>query len=260
MTGADDTAVKPFGIGPVLASGIRAGFTRFWLYVPLALIIYVPTVAVFLLIPPSDPPALFYEISSVDSIVLMFCRCFMTLAATIGVVASVGGRRLTVAQVLFALIPRLGVMAVTAALLTGIFFVFVAVPLVDPTTYLTWIAFIPYTITTVVLWVALPAVAMERVGPFGSLRRSWSLTKGHRWSVFGIVLIIDVVNISVVLFFELFLLAAFGFQSPALFLVVYFFVEATLFMIYSIAAAYSYVYLKVSKEGPDIDDLARVFA
>ena len=250
----------PFGIGTVLVAGARALFGRPGVYLPLALIIYAPVVAVFLLIPPSDPSALFYDITSIDSIVLLFCSCTMSLAATVVVVAEVRGRRLSVVQVFLALIPRLGVMAVTCGLVTVIFFTFVAATMFSPVISVPLILFIPYLATTVVLWVAIPAVAVERIGPLTSLNRSRVLTKGHRWSVFGLVLIIDVVHVGIVLVFELFVLPVFGFQIPVVFFVLYFLFEAFLYMIYSVVAAYSYVYLKISKDGPDIDDLVRVFA
>jgi len=34
--------------------------------------------------------------------------------------------------------------------------------------------------------VALPACVVEKLGPIGSLKRSWTLTKGHRWKLFAI--------------------------------------------------------------------------
>lgn len=39
-----------------------------------------------------------------------------------------------------------------------------------------------------VIWLALPVAAAERVGPFGSLRRSQEITKGARWTSVGVVL------------------------------------------------------------------------
>jgi len=39
-------------------------------------------------------------------------------------------------------------------------------------------------------WVAIPAVVIERTDVFASLSRSWSLTRGRRWAVFGIILIV----------------------------------------------------------------------
>jgi len=41
-------------------------------------------------------------------------------------------------------------------------------------------------------WVALPACVVERLGPIASLKRSAALTRGHRWPVFALSLVITV--------------------------------------------------------------------
>src|SRR5260370_360355 len=40
------------------------------------------------------------------------------------------------------------------------------------------------------MWsVATPACVVERLGPFRSMARSRALTKGHRWKIFGLLLL-----------------------------------------------------------------------
>jgi hypothetical protein len=49
---------------------------------------------------------------------------------------------------------------------------------------------VPGLILATIWFVALPACIVERLGPRRSLRRSLQLTKGHRWKVFGLVLLL----------------------------------------------------------------------
>jgi len=43
------------------------------------------------------------------------------------------------------------------------------------------------------MWfVATPACVVERLGPFRSMGRSRQLTKGHRWKIFGTIVLIFV--------------------------------------------------------------------
>lgn len=51
---------------------------------------------------------------------------------------------------------------------------------------------IPGVIIFTVLAVAWPVAVVERVSPIAALKRSATLTKGHRWSVFGIFLLIAI--------------------------------------------------------------------
>ena len=45
---------------------------------------------------------------------------------------------------------------------------------------------VPGAIMACALFVAAPAAVVERLGPVAALERSWQLTKGHRWNIFGV--------------------------------------------------------------------------
>ena len=47
------------------------------------------------------------------------------------------------------------------------------------------------------LFVAVPACVVERLGPFKSMGRSAWLTKGHRWKIFGLLFLIWLVSLMV---------------------------------------------------------------
>ena len=125
---------------------------------------------------------------------------------------------------------------------------------------LIWLGFslliIPDLILYTMWFVALPACVVERLGPWSSLRRSRELTKGHRWKLFGLAL----------------LLIIGGFGSPFLqFALTAVDADAIVALIgrliwnglwvsfASTVVAVAYHDLRVAKEGVDIDQIAGVF-
>lgn len=57
--------------------------------------------------------------------------------------------------------------------------------------------FVPGLILAVMWAVAVPALIMEKRGVFASLQRSRDLTRGHRWSIFGLLVVWFVISIIV---------------------------------------------------------------
>src|SRR5262249_11920748 len=56
------------------------------------------------------------------------------------------------------------------------------------------------------MWfVAVAACVVERRGPFGSMGRSSRLTKGHRWRIFGLLILLFLVSIIASILIELIL-------------------------------------------------------
>ncbi|HWE73914.1 MAG TPA: hypothetical protein VG328_12190 [Stellaceae bacterium] len=105
-------------------------------------------------------------------------------------------------------------------------------------------------------YVALPACVMERTGPIESLSRSGQLTKGHRWRVFGVVVVIVVVSMIVGGLLEVVSVAVGGVVAGT---VVNFVWNAFYAAYNSVAIAVIYHDLRVVKEGIDIDRIAAVF-
>jgi uncharacterized membrane protein len=105
--------------------------------------------------------------------------------------------------------------------------------------------------------VAVPALVQERLGVFGSMARSRDLTKGSRWALFGLFVILLVASIAI----ELALgtaSALFGGGVPGA--VVDALVTSVTSMVMSIAAAVSYVELRQVREGTSVDELAEIFS
>ncbi|MER8388363.1 hypothetical protein NKJ46_05680 [Mesorhizobium sp. M0166] len=105
--------------------------------------------------------------------------------------------------------------------------------------------------------VAVPALVQERLGVFGSMARSRDLTKGSRWALFGLflILIIAVVTIQLALGAAI---ALFG--GGMVGAVVDALVTSVTSMVMSIATAVSYVELRQVKEGTSVEELSQIFS
>jgi hypothetical protein len=132
---------------------------------------------------------------------------------------------------------------------------------------------IPVIILYLMWFVATPACVLERLGPFGSMGRSRALTKGHRWRIFGLILVILIpalivagviaavmaglgisVNLRIGVFFDLSrTLNTVAAQVVSLIW------TAIWTAFYAILVAVAYHDLRVAKEGVDTEQIAAVF-
>lgn len=115
---------------------------------------------------------------------------------------------------------------------------------------------VPGIIAAVMLWVAIPVAVVERPGVIESLKRSADLTKGYRWSIFGIFIVIGIILIVISFVLSLVLLSVAGFTVYSIGLWV---IQALFSAFSATAAAVGYYFLRSTKEGVDIGDIAKVF-
>jgi len=120
----------------------------------------------------------------------------------------------------------------------------------------TLLLIVPGLMMMAAFYVALPACVMEGLGPFQSMSRSAALTKGHRWKVFGVYLVValiaGIVGSVINLIITLSIAPMAGLISGL--------VWNLLTTAYnSIAIAVMYHDLRVLKDGIDIDRIAAVF-
>jgi hypothetical protein len=127
------------------------------------------------------------------------------------------------------------------------------------------ILIVPGAIAACTLYVAIPVCVIEKHGVFSSLGRSVALTKGNRWAIFGLLLLVGavglIVNFSLTYIVPL-QLAAPGqirAQLTLVLLVIRFawLIVATAFG--AVLATVVYHDLRAAKEGFDADKLAAVF-
>jgi len=123
-----------------------------------------------------------------------------------------------------------------------------------------WLGFLLLIVPALILmtrwYIAVPACVVERLGVRASMKRSADLTRGHRWKVFGAVILLTIgaaiANQTVTAS-----LTAMGGQTMGL---------VGSLIIQSITGAFSAIFvvvtyyeLRVAKEGVDIDQIASVF-
>ncbi len=114
---------------------------------------------------------------------------------------------------------------------------------------------VPGLILLSMYFVALPACVVEGLGPFQSMGRSADLTRGHRWKIFGIWVVLWLVQVIVgavlitILTVGNNVVAVIGQAAWDTFMGAY----------QSIVVAVTYHDLRVTKEGVDIDHIASVF-
>jgi hypothetical protein len=107
------------------------------------------------------------------------------------------------------------------------------------------------------MWfVAVAACVVERRGAFGSIGRSRELTKGHRWKIFGLVLLLFIVSSMVSVLVGLILRPAGSMIVTFLGNLVWSAISGAYF---ATTVAVSYHDLRVAKEGIDIEQIASVF-
>jgi hypothetical protein len=124
------------------------------------------------------------------------------------------------------------------------------------------VIFVVFAIVGLRLWVTVPAIAVERPGVFAALRRSWNLSRGHAWRLFGVFLVMwaGTLAMSVVTGIVIGVLAVFGgvtgiVVGQGLNLLVSMVANA----LFAVAAAVAYVELRRAKEGFGLEDIAAVF-
>ena len=107
----------------------------------------------------------------------------------------------------------------------------------------------------VIWWVFVPAIVAENAGPVGCFGRSRSLTKGHRWGIFGILLLVTLANILAGLLLQFLGLLGVPLLASILNAIVSLFFAA----LSAVLSAVGYYYLRAEKEGFGVTDLAGVF-
>ncbi len=115
---------------------------------------------------------------------------------------------------------------------------------------------VPGLILLTMWFVGTPVCVVEQRGPWASLRRSAELTKGHRWKIFGLILVLIVVSALVSPLIDL-VLNAIGGKTLALIGELIW--NGVWGAFYGIAAVVAYHDLRVAKEGVDIEQIAAVF-
>jgi len=115
---------------------------------------------------------------------------------------------------------------------------------------------VPGMILAMMWYVGTPVCVVEQKGPLASLGRSSELTKGHRWKIFGMVLLLLIIA-GIVGAIVVALLAITG--SSVLITLGTLVWNGVWGAFYAIFGVVTYHDLRVAKEGVDTDQIASVF-
>lgn len=130
--------------------------------------------------------------------------------------------------------------------------------------FFTCLLIIPGIIALIMLWVAVPVAVVERPGIWASVTRSRELTKGYRWHLFGLILILVILSSVIGGVIN----GAVGFGvgffpgseiSSTVALVIHAIVQAFSSALLAVAGAVAYHDLRIAKEGASAEQIAAVF-
>ncbi len=254
----DSSATPPslgggsFSVGQVLKRTFNTFFANIVPFCVLALILYLPSLLLgFGSMGDLETGTAVPQYSAADfavmavSVVLSY---ILIGALVYGTVQHLTGRSASIGDIigrgLSRVIPVI-VIAILLSLVVGIGFALLVIPGI---------------FLIVVYSVVIPAAVVERPGIIGSFKRSWELTKGYRWPVLGLLLILFV--ILVVFSFVVGAaggIAFFFLNSLPLLLVFNYVISAISGAFASVTIAVLYHDLRVAKEGVSSEQIAAVF-
>ncbi len=252
-------AATDFRAGRVMARSFSTLFRNIVPFGLLALVLTSPTYVYHILTGSGDPLA--EEVGlSVEPFIIFVAEILLgyivTAALVYGTIQDLRNERASVGDCLSKglslMFPVLGV-AIVSGLLTG----------------LATLAFvIPGIIVAIMLWVVIPVAVVEQRG-LESLPRSAELTKGYRWPIFFLFLMLFVILIGVGMVMGVIATAIMaagmdssgGFSTPALtgLIATEWIISAFISALSAVLAAVTYHDLRVAKEGADTSQIAAVF-
>jgi hypothetical protein len=121
---------------------------------------------------------------------------------------------------------------------------------------------VPFCFLLSIWYVAVPAAVMERVGAVGSLKRSQELTRGSRWLIFALLVIIYLLGVIVSGIVQVSILAAVA-HTPRSLLIVELLgqlASVVVGLLGNMMTTVAYCELRGIKEGVTPDDLGEIFA
>ena len=253
--------VTEFSVGDILRTSFSLYFGNLPTFLPLSLIVFLPSFAVVLLLdsstvnspvqfdPRVDDPrtsdlAGFFVVGMRESIVELICSVWLQAGLAFGVVRHLRGGEPGFVETFYQSVRML----LPAALVALIVAIATALGL--------FLLIVPGIIIALVLWVAVPAAVVERSG-VRALGRSAELTNGYKGQIFGLALILFVFRLAVTSV----VLALWGIVTtdPVLSYLVLGFCVVVTSGIWATATSVTYHDLRVLREGVDTQVVARVF-
>lgn len=238
-----------FGVGAVLGTGFRVYARNIIPFTLITALVYLPMI-IWTYVTFSDDHLSLAQIQHwqyAEPLVKLVLGSFVSATLTYGVVKELQGERATIGACIATgfkrMLPALGVgIATGLAVVVG-----------------TILLIIPGLMALCILYVATPASVIEKPGVFGALRRSGELTKGYRWQIFGLVLLLFILGWGAVKILESAFTPMATMHQVRTFALGAIGLDVLLTALGSVIAAVAYTMLRGEKEGTSANDLASVF-
>ncbi len=237
-----------FGIGNVLATGFRIWAKNFIPFMVITALLYSPAIVWNL-------SALHGELTQERLIslqqslryspfLLFFLSILVSAALTYGVVMELQGQRASVgacvATGLGRFFPVLGVCCMAGLCVGGA----------------SLLLLVPGLIVFCMLYVAAQAAVLERPGVMGALRRSRELTQGHKLEIFGLLVILGLMNFGLQLLIGTTVDAVEDLHRYVYMIIAEQMVSGS---VSAVMASVAYYFLRAEKEGTSASELAAIF-
>ena len=245
-----------FSVGTVLSTGFRVGLRNLLPFLLITAVFYAPP-WIWAWQAMQVEPTLenFKAVQSsivIASFLTMPINVFVAATRTYGVVMDLHGQRATIAACMTTGLSRF-FPALAVAVLSVVCVGAASVTVVGGI------------IVFCMLYVATPVAVLERAGILGALSRSAALTKGHRWGILGLFLVLLVVNLGILYLLHAAVLdsasktVATAFANLRSRIYLDYAREVVLGSLGAVMASVSYYLLRAEKEGTTASELAAIF-
>jgi len=240
-----------FDTARVVAVSFEVLLRNFVPFICIAGLIAIPSLLVqyWERVSPAEPTITINGQSLLSVVVEMLTTALTQCALTYGTLQDLRGRRAGLAECFtrgFSAAPKVVIAAIlwTIAIWIGLLLLVV-----------------PGVILMLMFWVYVPAIVVENAGVTESFARSRTLTRGHRWSIFWLFVLLSFLLFGL----EMLVTGFVGFDQLALalttgwlfWLFTAFGVVVTAYV--AVVTSVGYYHLRAEKEGVIIDDIAKVF-
>ncbi len=247
-----------FGIGSVLGTGFKIWFKNLLPFMLITSLIYIPVLIWGVATVQGEPELVGYvkdleNFTRASIFIVPLSNIFVSAALTYGVVMELQGQHASIgsciATGLARFFPVLGVAFLTALAVAGG----------------TVLLIVPGIIVFCMLYVATQASVLERPGVMGALRRSRELTQGHKMEIFGLLVLLGLMNFGATKLIESVMVDPTTITPENVYGVIrrYMYVDLVRAVLVgsigAVMAAVAYFQLRNEKEGTSASELARVF-
>ena len=250
---AAEPGMVQFSIGRVIGDSFGVYARNFVSFTALALVIGIVSLVFQLLVfvpmmvsGAADPTQLNWGVVFLGSVIPMIVNALTQATIIYGTFQDLRGQRASIgdciARGLGSIVPVI-IGSILLALGVGVGFMLIIVPGL---------------ILIVMWWVYIPAIVVESKGIIGAFGRSRELTRGRRWHVFGLIMLVGIVVLIITFVIGKVLQDATG-QVSTVGSIVQYAVLSVLTAFNSVLVAVGYYYLRAEKEGTDVNAIASIF-